>query len=278
LKDQHLHLAYPSRTDNGYCSPPFNKRLISIFYEVLWSTPDFSDRWYGSKQPFVWSSGDDTGYGGHGDFVNGWDVTTLQKAVTECTDISGVAEKCPHFTFANDNDANNCKIPVQVREQTQGKLAALPGCNKVQSGPERAKPQTCANTVTKIGPPVLPFTDVTKRGWKYLGCMKDIQGQARTLPDHRRDFDDLTVEKCVDYCASKGYSLAGVEYSRECYCSKTVTAGRDQNQQNFGLACNMPCGGNSTQVCGGAALISMYQKCPGGKTCTNINIRFINMG
>lgn len=265
--------------DNGFCSPPFNKRLISIFYEVVWSTPDFDNLWYGDKQPFVWSSGDDTGYGGHGDFVNGWDVPTLQKAVTECTDNSGVAERCPHFTFANDNDAKNCKIPVQVREQSQGVLSALPGCNPVQSGPERAKPgQGCPNTVTTIGPPLMPYTDVRKRGWKYIGCMKDIQGQARTLPQERKDFQDLTIEKCVDYCASKGYTFSGVEYSRECYCSNTITSGRLQTQESIGFACTMPCAGNSQQTCGGAALISIYQRCVRGRECKDIVIPFINGG
>jgi hypothetical protein len=69
--DHKSHVAYPEFVDHGSCPPGFPKRFISIFYEVLWGTPDFADMWYGNKQPFVFSTGDPTGYGYHGDFVNG---------------------------------------------------------------------------------------------------------------------------------------------------------------------------------------------------------------
>jgi hypothetical protein len=46
LTNQKDHLAYPSAVDTGNCPPKFNKRLISIFYEVIRNTPDFDDEWY----------------------------------------------------------------------------------------------------------------------------------------------------------------------------------------------------------------------------------------
>ena len=40
----------------------------------------------------------------------------------------------------------------------------------------------------------------------------------RTLRDMGRDVnnDAMTVEMCLDSCEADGYSLAGVEYAREC--------------------------------------------------------------
>lgn len=127
--DHKSHMAYPSLVDNGVCPDSHPKRFISLFYEVVWDTPKFLDQWNGDQHPFVFSNGDETGYGYHGDFVNGWDVPTLQKAVTECTNLSGVVEDCPVFQFFDDAKVNSCKIQSTIDEKVQGTLAALPGCN-----------------------------------------------------------------------------------------------------------------------------------------------------
>ncbi|KFZ08439.1 hypothetical protein V502_09355 [Pseudogymnoascus sp. VKM F-4520 (FW-2644)] len=127
--DHKSHMAYPSLVDNGNCPESHPKRFISLFYEVVWDTPKFADQWNGDKHPFVFSNGDETGYGYHGDFVNGWDVPTLQKAVTECTNLSGVVEDCHVFDFFADDKVDTCKIQPTISEEIQGTLAALPGCN-----------------------------------------------------------------------------------------------------------------------------------------------------
>lgn len=59
--------------------------------------------------PFFWSTGDNTGYGHHADFMNGWQVDKLQLAVDTCTAASGVVEDCPVFTFWNDDVQKGCK-------------------------------------------------------------------------------------------------------------------------------------------------------------------------
>ena len=93
-KTHNTHVAYPDGMDNGVCPPGFPKRLISLFYEVTWNTfafEPFRGQAMNTTQPFVYANGDPTGYGLHGDFLNGWDVPTLQQAVNNCTDDSGGA-------------------------------------------------------------------------------------------------------------------------------------------------------------------------------------------
>ncbi|KFX92577.1 hypothetical protein V490_05312 [Pseudogymnoascus sp. VKM F-3557] len=144
--DHKSHMAYPSLVDNGKCPESHPKRFISLFYEVVWDTPKFADQWNGDKHPFVFSNGDETGYGYHGDFVNGWDVPTLQKAVTECTNLSGVVEDCPVFQFFEDEKVDACKIKPTLDEKVQGTLAALPGCNTPSGEGARAvASKDCAN-------------------------------------------------------------------------------------------------------------------------------------
>jgi hypothetical protein len=215
--------------------------------------------------------GDNTGYGFHGDFVNGWDVPTLQKAVTTCTDSSGVIEKCPVFEFFSNDVTNGCRVPPSVHEEVFGLLPKLPGCNGIQSGPANAVQQTGCGATTTIGTPQWPYTDVTKsKGFAYIGCGYDLAGQPRTLQGASVTSNTgMTVETCIDFCTSKGFSIAGLEYSTQCFCGNSFSADRAPVPGLVG-SCGMPCSGNDEQVCGGSALISLYQKCSSSTTCTNI--------
>jgi hypothetical protein len=42
--DHKSHMAYPSLTDSGHCPPTHPKRFISLFYEIVWNTPDFANK------------------------------------------------------------------------------------------------------------------------------------------------------------------------------------------------------------------------------------------
>ena len=59
--------------------------MYSVFYEFFYDTSPFTDfnRW-------VYAMGDPTGYGLHGDFINGWtDQTALENAIPSCTGPDG---------------------------------------------------------------------------------------------------------------------------------------------------------------------------------------------
>ncbi|KAI0505997.1 WSC domain-containing protein [Xylaria bambusicola] len=263
--DHKSHMAYPSGIDNGVCPKSHPKRFITMFYEVTWSVDEFKDQWYGDQQPFVFSHGDETGYGYHGDFINGWDIPTLQKAINECNAESGVIEECGAFTLREDDDMKSCKIMPRVNESVKGVLSALPGCNKIQAGPESSDCREAA----KIGDPILPFTDMTKKlGWKYVACAEDPAGQSRTLSDLSIDQQDMTVDKCIATCGDKGFEYAGVEYTSQCFCGHGIPKDRLPANGTTG-DCSMPCAGNSDQFCGGAARVSIYTKCHDSSYCVN---------
>jgi hypothetical protein len=161
-----------------------------------------------------------------------------------------------------------CWVPSQVAEETSGVLPRLPGCNPVQDGPGNATQQTGCGAPTQTSAPQWPFTDLTasKRVY-YLGCGKDSMGQGRTLAGASTSADDMTVEKCVDFCTSKGYSKAGLENARECFCGNTIAPDRAPVKGWLG-PCEMRCTGNAKQKCGGWGYISLYEKCGSGG-CTN---------
>ena len=65
------HMSYPmgEHYDSGVCPDSHPVPMISIFYEFIFGTGDFASKWHGTEQPFIYSMGDTTGYGFHGDFV-----------------------------------------------------------------------------------------------------------------------------------------------------------------------------------------------------------------
>nr|XP_036577282.1 copper radical oxidase (WSC domain-containing protein) [Colletotrichum truncatum]KAF6784221.1 copper radical oxidase (WSC domain-containing protein) [Colletotrichum truncatum] len=65
----------------------------------------------------------------------------------------------------------------------------------------------------------------------------------------------MTVEGCLDACEAQGYSLAGLEWSQECFCGNTMIG---QNRPIADTNCNNPCKGNPSQLCGGSAAMNLY--------------------
>merc|ERR1712230_255891 len=116
--DHKSHMSYPiGNYDNGPCPSSHPVRLISIFYEVIYSVDGFDNRWWDENQhPFVFAQGDRTGFGFHGDFINGWDVDVLQKATDECTSNSGNVEDCPlRSTSQSQASSTACQVATHLR-------------------------------------------------------------------------------------------------------------------------------------------------------------------
>ena len=135
-EDHKSHMAYPSNYNGGECPDTHPVPMMGLFYEFLYGTGDF-DFWTpdGAQQPFVFSMGDVTGRGFHGDFVSGWDVNILQNGINKKTTMdAGCAGDvlCPPGVFEYpDTFGTECSLPHLLDEQITGVLDKLPGCNPV---------------------------------------------------------------------------------------------------------------------------------------------------
>ncbi|PGG99467.1 hypothetical protein GX51_06287 [Blastomyces parvus] len=149
------HMAYPSRIDNGFCPPGYPVRLVSLFFETIWDTPRFK----GKPGRFVFANGDPTGYGYHGDFMNGWEEKFLQKAIDECTSNSGTVQDCRQFTLQKDSLQNKCKMrtPSMLEgEQYERRENGLPEKVPISEGPGYARPGTPPPSEDPEDPPSYP--------------------------------------------------------------------------------------------------------------------------
>ncbi|KAJ8127995.1 hypothetical protein O1611_g5641 [Lasiodiplodia mahajangana] len=126
--DHSSHVAYPSSgtfESNGPCPATHPVKIPQLFYEVIWDTTPFNNKadWPADgSQPFVWSFGDKTGYGNHGDYVFGWKGDALQKAMDTNCNIN-----CPQLKSQTIQTGNQCSVKTTVDENIDGWLTELPG-------------------------------------------------------------------------------------------------------------------------------------------------------
>lgn len=80
-------MAYPQTGsyDTGMCPQSHPIAIFSVFMEFFYDTAVFNNRF----NKWVYAMGDLTGYGLHGDFINGWEQHALETAIATCTGPNG---------------------------------------------------------------------------------------------------------------------------------------------------------------------------------------------
>ncbi|KAI1233086.1 WSC domain-containing protein 2 [Lamprotornis superbus] len=68
------------------------------------------------------------------------------------------------------------------------------------------------------------------------------------------DYKKMTVFRCQDNCAERGYLYAGLEFGAECYCGHKIQASNASESE-----CNMECKGERSNTCGGINRLSIYR-------------------
>ena len=68
----------------------------------------------------------------------------------------------------------------------------------------------------------------------------------------------MTTAKCTAACEQRGFSIAGTEYTSECYCGNAFQHNLGQLQEN--RFCYMSCGGARDTKCGGTWSLNIYKK------------------
>lgn len=89
---------------------------------------------------------------------------------------------------------------------------------------------------------------------KYIGCYVDNTQKRALRGVSFFDYKKMTVFRCQDNCAERGYMYAGLEFGAECYCGHKIQAANASESE-----CNMECKGEKSNLCGGANRLSIYR-------------------
>lgn len=158
--DHKSHVAYPNFVQSGSCPPEFPVRLPTLLYEVIFDTQINK----GKPGTYVFSNGDTTGFGNHGDFFSGWDPAFLQQTIDQCTDPSADITKCTVFKLQSDDDFNACAqqfvpAPLVAKENCAAQEPTLCGNNvmyvatSASAPPPVTSPSPSPSPDTYVAPP-----------------------------------------------------------------------------------------------------------------------------
>ncbi|KAL2072576.1 hypothetical protein VTL71DRAFT_11919 [Oculimacula yallundae] len=97
--------------------------------------------------------------------------------------------------------------------------------------------------------------------YSYAGCYSETTlnngtNGLRALNGGKQETTEtMTVQTCLDFCNADGFEFAGLEYTKECYCSHFLSSIAQHLDDS---ACDLACQGNTTQICGGALKLTVY--------------------
>ncbi|KAL2753572.1 hypothetical protein ACRALDRAFT_1077437 [Sodiomyces alcalophilus JCM 7366] len=106
--------------------------------------------------------------------------------------------------------------------------------------------------------PTFPDPDqVDEDDYVDIGCWTDdsTAGRALSWPQDQLSSSEMTPQLCIAACRAGGFPHAGVEYGSECWCGALKA---DDSIPAQAAECDMPCHGDSSQLCGGRGRIQIY--------------------
>lgn len=129
--DPSAHMAYPQGDPRGgSCPSSHPQRLPHLFIENFFNVDEVAGSV--NANSFVLAQGDNTGYGMHSDFFNGWEDGALPDLLSTCPQPEYGNENVGTCSnFKSSGSASSCSLPVQYKEDVNNPGKFLPGCNPI---------------------------------------------------------------------------------------------------------------------------------------------------
>jgi hypothetical protein len=121
---------------NKKCPPSHPIRIISQKIESYWDLSGIA-----TPRKLVWAHGDTTGFGFHGDFVNGWDQKVLEDAVNLCDIRDGLEDQF--------RDNSNCNLPALTQSKESMETCAAEYQSSLPDG-RLVRDEVCTGVIDEL--------------------------------------------------------------------------------------------------------------------------------
>ncbi|KAF4575259.1 WSC domain-containing protein [Pleurotus pulmonarius] len=198
------------------------------------------------------------------------DAMTVESCISFCSDAN--------FPLAGVEFSRECFCGYAV--QSPGAPTGLSECSYACTGDSA---QSCGGAgrlnlfASGASAPSVPQT--VAEDWDYQGCYTDSVSD-RTLSHSHHVDGGITIESCVAFCSTNGFSFAGLEFGDECFCGNSIGASTKKSDSE----CAMVCSGNLAEFCGGRDRLTLYStgdaeeppEEPPTPTCISTNVARFN--
>ncbi|KAJ3218621.1 hypothetical protein HK099_004992, partial [Clydaea vesicula] len=175
------------------------------------------------------------------------DSQTLQSCIQQCADKGFNAAGAE---FGRECFCDNATIDLSYAavDENECKMAC-PGDKTQKCGGSKRNlfqviPTSIITSVIATETPTIPSN------YKDIGCYSEGKGGRAFSRGKNLNADDMTKEKCSSFCSDLNFNFSGLENGKQCYCANFLTYGSAKISDSN---CNVRCGGNSNQICGGGA-------------------------
>ena len=186
-------------------------------------------------------------------FSNGGGVAPDGNAGCTWTCDGDTTEICGGNSRLSMYEYINAAGIVAVLSSSPSSISATAAPTSPSSSPSSTTSSTSTPTPSSPAPEDLPS------GWSYSGCWVD-GANGRILANQQPDSTTNTIETCITTCSGLNMSIAGLEYSSQCFCDSYVRNGGVLSSADSN--CAMTCSGNSAEICGGPDLLNIYSSSP----------------
>lgn len=143
-------------------------------------------------------------------------------------------------------------------------IATAPADSSTAASPAASTTEASAPAASGNATPSGLTPSTVKGGsgdWKAVGCYSDLINPHRSLDDkfeydpHTMSDKGVTATNCVQRCDTLGKKIAGIENGGQCFCGDSLKDSSEKVGE-----CTSKCDGDSSEICGGPARMSIYTK------------------
>lgn len=185
--------------------------------------------------------------------------SSIESSATVCSCVGSVST----VTVTTSAASSTTSMTIPSSTSTSISIASSSSISKssaaqTTSGTTSSSGQTSSTSIATSSTISSSATSSTissnATGWSYRGCYID-GANGRILSNTQPANATMTNEQCITSCQAAGYSVAGNEYSTECYCGNAIING---GALVADTQCYMTCGGNSSEMCGAGSRMSIF--------------------